>query len=203
MGLETGIYIDDLIDTNPLSTDKRRFGDDHLRLIKSVLKNSFPTIDGSLDPTLTELNYSVGLTDAIQDQLDAKLDPEDIENSAEKDEQNTFTQGQATEEVEITFASVMAPDASLSNAFRIALTNNFTLNQPINGIPGQVLTIFLEQDDIGDRVMTFGTTYYGSTTDDLVLSTGVDKVDLLTLLFGAISSRWYVAGLKKDIDNAL
>lgn len=43
MGLEAGTFIDDLVITNPVgATDERRFGDDHLRLIKSVLKNTFP-----------------------------------------------------------------------------------------------------------------------------------------------------------------
>lgn len=41
MSLETGTYISDLITTNPVgATDKRSQGDDHLRLIKTTLKNS-------------------------------------------------------------------------------------------------------------------------------------------------------------------
>lgn len=43
MGLETGSFINDLDVTNPVSTDKRKQGDDHLRLIKTVLKGSFPS----------------------------------------------------------------------------------------------------------------------------------------------------------------
>jgi len=43
MGLEAGTTIDDLVATNPLSTDPRSEGDDHLRLIKAVLKaDAFP-----------------------------------------------------------------------------------------------------------------------------------------------------------------
>ncbi len=45
MGLETGTYVDDLVVTNPLGTDAKSAGDDHLRLIKTVLKNSFPDVD--------------------------------------------------------------------------------------------------------------------------------------------------------------
>jgi microcystin-dependent protein len=45
MGLEAGTYINDLTPTNPLSTDKRKQGDDHLRLIKSILKLTFPNAD--------------------------------------------------------------------------------------------------------------------------------------------------------------
>src|SRR5512144_2167585 len=42
MGLETGTYIADLVPTNPLATDLESQGDDHLRLLKSVLQATFP-----------------------------------------------------------------------------------------------------------------------------------------------------------------
>lgn len=42
MGLETGTYISDLVPSNPPGTDKKKQGDDHLRLIKEVLQNTFP-----------------------------------------------------------------------------------------------------------------------------------------------------------------
>jgi hypothetical protein len=42
MSLETGTYVQDLVQTNPPGTDKKKQGDDHLRLIKDVLKNTFP-----------------------------------------------------------------------------------------------------------------------------------------------------------------
>jgi hypothetical protein len=46
MGLEAGTWIDDLVVTNPPSTDDKRQGDDHLRLIKQVLKNSLKRTSG-------------------------------------------------------------------------------------------------------------------------------------------------------------
>ncbi len=43
MGLETGTYVDDLVAANPVgATDDIKIGDDHIRLIKSVLKVTFP-----------------------------------------------------------------------------------------------------------------------------------------------------------------
>jgi len=39
MGLETANWPKELVDTNPTSSDPRSEGDDHLRLIKTVLKN--------------------------------------------------------------------------------------------------------------------------------------------------------------------
>lgn len=48
MGLETGTYINDLDVANPPGTDKKKQGDDHLRLIKTVLKNTFPNADRAI-----------------------------------------------------------------------------------------------------------------------------------------------------------
>lgn len=72
MGLEAGTYIDDLNASNPTTGDPRSEGDDHIRLIKNVLLNTFPNITGALSPTHTELNYVNGVTSAIQTQLDSK-----------------------------------------------------------------------------------------------------------------------------------
>ena len=46
MGLETGTYIDSLNTSNPGATDSVAQGDDHIRLIKSTIKNTFPNITG-------------------------------------------------------------------------------------------------------------------------------------------------------------
>jgi hypothetical protein len=42
MGLEVPTYINDLVTTNPLATDLKSVGDDHLRAIKSAVRNTFP-----------------------------------------------------------------------------------------------------------------------------------------------------------------
>lgn len=43
MGLETGTFVDDVVTSNPIgAADEVLQGDDHLRLIKTVLKNTFP-----------------------------------------------------------------------------------------------------------------------------------------------------------------
>lgn len=61
MGLETGTYIDSLVATNPVATDPVHQGDDHLRLIKSAVKASFPNITGAATATHTELNNLIPL----------------------------------------------------------------------------------------------------------------------------------------------
>ena len=54
MALETGTYVNDLKTANPTSTDPKSQGDDHLRLIKSVLKNTFAGFQGLVVVTGTE-----------------------------------------------------------------------------------------------------------------------------------------------------
>ena len=76
MALETGSYINDLVITNPTSSDAKSQGDDHLRLLKTVIKeclNGFPggilltaTETGTaaahvLTPTTALVGYTTGL----------------------------------------------------------------------------------------------------------------------------------------------
>src|SRR5512139_338006 len=72
MGLETATYINGLVSTNPTATDNKSEGDDHIRLLKSTIQATFPSITGAVTATHTELNYVDGVTSAIQTQLDAK-----------------------------------------------------------------------------------------------------------------------------------
>ena len=101
MALESASYISQLVATYPLGSDTKSQGDDHLRLIKNVLKTQFASLgeaavtttaeelnilDGAtvttaelniLDGatvTTEEINYVSGVTEAIQTQLDAKQD---------------------------------------------------------------------------------------------------------------------------------
>jgi hypothetical protein len=63
MGLETATYISGLVATNPVNaTDPVSQGDDHLRLIKTTILNSFPNITGAMTASHTELNYLDGAT---------------------------------------------------------------------------------------------------------------------------------------------
>ena len=86
MGLETGTYISSLNSANPTTSDNKTEGDDHIRLIKSTLLSTFPSVTGAvtashtelnaldgITASVTELNYVDGVTSAVQTQLDAKL----------------------------------------------------------------------------------------------------------------------------------
>ncbi len=62
MGLETGTYISDLNSSNPAAGDAVNEGDDHIRLIKSTVKATFPSVSGAVSSTHTELNLLDGVT---------------------------------------------------------------------------------------------------------------------------------------------
>jgi len=57
MGLESVTHLDDLDATNPVGTDPRSEGDDHIRNIKSMLLTDFPGISGIVTSTHSELNF--------------------------------------------------------------------------------------------------------------------------------------------------
>ncbi len=73
MSLESATYISQLVATNPTSGDPKSQGDDHLRLLKSVLQAQFPNLGATAaNFTAAEANYLVGVTSGIQAQLNAK-----------------------------------------------------------------------------------------------------------------------------------
>lgn len=66
MGIESGVYIGDLVSTNPTGTDPKSQGDDHLRLIKSVLQNTFAGVPG-LAITAGEETQGASVNDYVID----------------------------------------------------------------------------------------------------------------------------------------
>lgn len=67
MGLETGTYISDLVPTNPVFNDPESQGDDHVRLVKNVLQNTFPGANRAF-PIPTSVTKSADYTILSTDQ---------------------------------------------------------------------------------------------------------------------------------------
>jgi hypothetical protein len=67
MALEAGTHIDDLVVTNPASTDGLAQADDHIRLIKTTLKNTFPNVTGAVTATHGALNALSGFSGTVDD----------------------------------------------------------------------------------------------------------------------------------------
>jgi hypothetical protein len=63
MGLETATFIHQLDPANPVGgSDPKSQGDDHFRMMKSTLQNTFPNVEGAVNASHTELNILDGAT---------------------------------------------------------------------------------------------------------------------------------------------
>lgn len=128
MALEPVTYISDLDPANPTSTDPKSQGDNHLRNLKTGIKNTFPNIDGAVTPTQAELNTLEGVSGIpLQTQLDA-LESDKYEK----------TGGDVTGEVNVVPAS---GDAVLS------LSRAAGSNRRLRGRTGALLRWTLDMGD--------------------------------------------------------
>jgi hypothetical protein len=71
MTVESVEYINDLEPDRPRGSDRISQGDDHIRNIKKGLKQTFPNVSGMVSASDEEMNYLVGLTGPIKDEIDA------------------------------------------------------------------------------------------------------------------------------------
>lgn len=70
MAVETATYISQLDSSLPTGGSPKSEGDDHLRLLKAVIKAQFPNFGtAAVNTTVAELNYMVGVTSGVQTQL--------------------------------------------------------------------------------------------------------------------------------------
>lgn len=70
MTVETASYISQLDPTYPAAGDPKSEGDNHLRLLKNVLKTQFPSFGTTaITATAAEVNYLVGVTSGVQAQI--------------------------------------------------------------------------------------------------------------------------------------
>jgi hypothetical protein len=73
MPIESVSFISDFNVANPVgATDPASDLDNHIRNMKTGIKASFPNVTGAVNATQTQLNYVVGVTSAIQTQIDTK-----------------------------------------------------------------------------------------------------------------------------------
>lgn len=96
MALEAGDgFISGLVVTNPVNaTDQLAQGDDHIRLIKTALKGTFPNLNAAVTSSPAELNLLDGVT-ATTAELNivdgVTLTAAQINDAARKSVNNTFT----------------------------------------------------------------------------------------------------------------
>ena len=70
MPVESATYINQLVTTNPEGSDAYSTADDHIRLIKAALRNSFVDVGSEVSASAGELNYLRGVTSNLQTQIE-------------------------------------------------------------------------------------------------------------------------------------
>lgn len=161
MGLETATTIDQLIVTNPANGDPIQQGDDHIRMLKQVLKTCFPLVNGPLNATMVVVT-PVGSIEAttVQAAL-AELATEKASAS------HTHTASEVANSTEVGRNVLTAADASAArsvlglvigtdvqaadaNIVKKNVSNTFTAQQiPMNGTLTDGATISWNCDSTG------------------------------------------------------
>ena len=197
MALESTTYIDGLVITNPTGTDPRSQGDDHIRLVKSTLRSTFPNVAGAMTATHTELNLIDGYTGTT-----AELNYNDIptlgtvepSKSVTADAVGTTKKLKTQEQTEIvnavgTVSTATAINFALGNVVTAVLASggSFTVsNAPTSGIYGKFKLILTNGGTVADPWHA-SVKFAGGTTPTLTTS-GIDILTFETIDNGA---NWY------------
>tara|TARA_R110000796_G_scaffold169553_1_gene286401 strand:- start:1173 stop:2210 length:1038 start_codon:yes stop_codon:yes gene_type:complete len=165
MSLENTTYIDGLIVTNPTSSDPVSQGDDHLKLIKSTLKNTFPNVTNAVTTTHTEINQLNDATDAATNNALVKRSSSGAAN----------------------FSTVTA--TSLAGTLTTAAQTNITSVGALSG--GSIGAGFGSIDNGGSAIQTTGTITSGKSVIDSITIDGsnighTSDTDLISLSSGAV-----------------
>ena len=197
MALESTTYIDGLVITNPTGTDPRSQGDDHLRLLKSTIRSTFPNVSGAMTATHTELNLIDGYTGTT-----AELNYNDVPTLGTVEASKTVTADavgitkklKTQEQTEIvnavgTVSSSTAINFALGNVVTAVLASGgaFTIsNAPTSGIYGKFKLILTNGGTVTDPWHA-SVKFAGGTTPTLTTS-GIDILTFETIDGG---TNWY------------
>ena len=197
MALESTTYIDGLVTTNPTGTDPRSQGDDHIRLVKSTIRSTFPNVSGAMTATHTELNLIDGYTGTT-----AELNTLDVstQGTAEAskvvtaDASRITTNLKTKKQTEIvnaigTVSSATAIDFALGNVVTAVLASggSFTItNAPTSGVYGKFRLILTNGGTVTDPWPS-SVKFAGGTTPTLTTS-GIDIISFENIDNGA---NWY------------
>ena len=158
MALEAAFFINGLNASNPTITDQIDQGDDHIRLIKSTIKNTLPNLTGQVTLTHTEINGLPGDITALDTALNT-----------------TVTNGLALKAplADPTFTGIAAADTPAAGTSTTQLATT--------AFVGTALTNFVASStNIGNDSVALGTNttgnYLSAVHGDIANSAGVPSI---------------------------
>jgi len=203
MALESTTYIDGLVSTNPTGADPRSQGDDHIRLVKSSIKATFPSLTGAVTSTQVELNLLDGVTSTTAElnyNAVPTLGTVESSKTVTADAVGTTKKLKTQEQTEIvnaigTVSTATAINFALGNVATavIASGGSFTIsNAPTSGVYGK-FNLILTNGGAATSIFPTSVKWAGGTTPTFTTS-GIDIIHFETIDAGA---NWYAhtAGL--------
>ena len=87
-------------------------------------------------------------------------------------------------------------DASTGDLFRMTLTGAIVLSAPTNGVDGQAITFWLQQDGAGNHTIDITAfTAPSSATLPLPFSTAGNKMDMFVARYDGANVRWLIVSM--------
>ena len=168
MALESGTYISQLNSSNPTTSDDVAEGDDHLRLIKAVLKNQFSGLTGTTAISASEAELNVldgiasGLTAAELSILDGVT-----ATAAELNYLDITTLGTSADSKALTQASgavTIAADVTISGTTPLLTIGDAGTEDTMLVFDGNAVDYRVGLDDGTDKLEIGAGSAHGTTT---------------------------------------
>ena len=168
MALESGTYISQLNSSNPTTSDDVAEGDDHLRLIKAVLKNQFSGLTGTTAISSSEAELNVldgiasGLTAAELSILDGVT-----ATAAELNYLDITTLGTSADSKALTQASgavTIAADVTISGTTPLLTIGDAGTEDTMLVFDGNAVDYRVGLDDGTDKLEIGAGSAHGTTT---------------------------------------
>ena len=163
MALESGTTIDSLVATNPVSSDPLGQADDHMRLIKTVLKTTFAGITGVADEDDMSSDSAAKLAtqQSIKAYVNAAITAEDLDVTSDSgtiaidldSETLTIAGGTGIDSSATGNTVTVAIDSTVATLTGSQVLTNKTLTSPVlnTGVSG---TAVLDEDDLSSDSAT-------------------------------------------------
>lgn len=191
MTVESVVYISDLDATYPAGGDAKSEGDNHIRNLKTGIKNTFPNISGVMSASQAELNYIDGLDRTAVDAFNAisaslsNLDARTTTLSASVSAINTQVSG-----LSVSISQIWAQVGSVSGALSSRVT---TLSDSVSAINTLLNTHSASISAINSSI--------AATNAQLVSVSGALSARVTTLSNSVSAINTQVAGLSVSISQ--